>query len=368
MNNKKIRAIGALILVVLWLGLTVFAWLKPADTLSLSERRELKQFPTLSGETVLKGEFMTGFESYTLDQFPLRDTFRKLKAFVSFNVLDQNDNNGIFLHDGYAAKVEYPLNEKSVTFALEKFSKIRDRYLKAGGCKIYAAVVPDKSYYLGEDSGILTMDYDKLFAMVQEGMPWAKYIDLTGELSLEDYYYTDTHWRQEKLIPAAAKLCQAMGAPAPQAGDYTVTETVKDFYGVYYGQAALPMDPEPLYTMQSDLLSGCTVLNHETGKRTQVYDMDKLTAHDPYDIYLSGATALLTIENPNAKTGKELIVFRDSFGSSVIPLLVQGYRTVTVVDLRYMSSDFLNQYIRFRGQDVLFLYSSLVLNSAFTLK
>ena len=66
MNNKKIRAIGALILVVLWLGLTVFAWVKPADKLSLSERRELKQFPVLSGETVLKGEFMTGFESYTL--------------------------------------------------------------------------------------------------------------------------------------------------------------------------------------------------------------------------------------------------------------------------------------------------------------
>ena len=371
MNNKKIRAIGAFVLVVLWLGLAVFAWFKPADELSLSERRALKQFPTLSGETVLKGEFMTAFESYTLDQFPLRDTFRKLKALVSFNVLDQKDNNGIFIHDGYAAKVEYPLNEKSVSFALEKFNKIRDRYLKAGGCKIYAAVVPDKSYYLAGESGTLTMDYDKLFTMVREGMPWAKYVDLTGDLSLEDYYYTDTHWRQEKLIPAAERLCQAMGVPAPQAGDYTVTETVKDFYGVYYGQAALPMDSEPLYTMRSDLLEGCTVLNHETGARTDVYDLGKLTdpkSHDPYDIYLSGATALLTIENPNAKTNKELIVFRDSFGSSMIPLLVQGYRTVTIVDLRYMSSDYLNQYIRFRGQDVLFLYSSLVLNSAFTLK
>ena len=371
MNNKKIRAIGALVLAVLWLGLTAFAWLKPADELSLSERRQLKQFPAVSGESIMSGKFMTDFESYTLDQFPLRDTFRKLKASVAFKVLGQNDNNDIFLHDGYAAKVEYPLDEKSVSFALEKFNKIRDRYLKAGGCKIYAAVVPDKSYYMGEDSGILTMDYDQLFTMMEQGMPWAKHIDLTGTLTLEDYYYTDTHWRQEKLIPAAATLCQAMGVPGPQAGDYTQEETVKDFYGVYYGQAALPMDPEPLYTMRSDLISGCTVFNHETGARTEVYDMGKLSdpkSHDPYDIYLSGATALLTIENPNAKTNKELIVFRDSFGSSMIPLLLQGYRTVTVVDLRYMSSDFLNQYIRFRGQDVLFLYSSLVLNSAFTLK
>ena len=368
MNNKKIRAVGALLLVALWLGLTAFAWLRAPDEMSLSERRKLKQFPAITGESIMKGEFMTDFESYTLDQFPLRDTFRKLKAFISYNVLDQSDNNGIFFQDGYAAKVEYPLDEKSVSFALEKFNKIRDRYIKAGGCKIYAAVVPDKSYYLGEDSGILQMDYEKLFSMMEEGMPWATHIDLTDTLSLEDYYYTDTHWRQEKLIPAAAKLCQAMGVRQPQAEDYTVTETVKDFYGVYYGQAALPMEPEPLYTMQSDLLAGCTVYNHETNTRSKVYDMTKLTANDPYDIYLSGATALLTIENPRATSNRELVVFRDSFGSSIIPLLVQEYKSVTVVDIRYLSSDYLNQYIRFRGQDVLFLYSTLVLNSAFILK
>ena len=85
-------------------------------------------------------------------------------------------------------------------------------------------------------------------------------------------------------------------------------------------------------------------------------------------MFLSGARSLLTIENPNAKTDKELIVFRDSFGSSMVPLLVQDYKTVTLVDIRYMNPAMLGRFVDFHGQDVLFLYSTLVLNNSSTIK
>ncbi|MBR2889543.1 MAG: hypothetical protein IKC09_04625 [Oscillospiraceae bacterium] len=364
MDNKKIRAIGAGLLLGLWLALTVFAWIKPADATSDSERRPLDQFPELSVETVLDGKFMTKFEDYTLDQFPLRDTFRQLKSMFHYFVLNQGDNNDIYIADGYAAKLEYPLNQVSLDNALKKFNAIYDRYLKTTPCKVYAAVVPDKSYYLAEENGYLAMDYADLFAQVQAGMPWASYIDLTDTLSIEDYYRTDTHWRQEKLIPAAQKLAQAMGGKGPVAEDFTVTQVDRPFYGVYYGQAALPMASENLYLMESDVLKGCRVKDVETGKYVQVYNPEDLDNSDLYDIYLGGAKPLMVIENPNAKTNKELIVFRDSFGSSMIPLLVQDYRTVTVVDIRYINSTIIGNYVRFRNQDVLFLYSSLVLNSS----
>ena len=59
--NKTIRAIGAGLLAVIWLGLSVFAWLKtPADQ-SESERRKLAQKPELKGEAVLDGSFMGAF-------------------------------------------------------------------------------------------------------------------------------------------------------------------------------------------------------------------------------------------------------------------------------------------------------------------
>ena len=92
--------------------------------------------------------------------------------------------------------------------------------------------------------------------------------------------------------------------------------------------------------------------------------MQKLESRDLYDIYLSGAAALLRIENPAAEGGRELVVFRDSFGSSLIPLLVKDYAVVTVVDTRYIAPNLLGQYVEFSAQDVLFLYSTLILNSS----
>ena len=120
--------------------------------------------------------------------------------------------------------------------------------------------------------------------------------------------------------------------------------------------------------MTSDLLDNCTVYDYETGKTSAVYNLDKLDSPDLYDVFLSGARSLLTIENPQAATDRELIVFRDSFGSSLVPLLVQDYAKVTLVDIRYVRIDLLDQFLDFHGQDVLMLYSTLVLNSSSTIR
>lgn len=354
------------VILLLWAALTAFAWFTPAKELSEAERRPLAQFPAITLDSVLGGKFMKDFENFSLDQFPLRDGFRTIKSLFHQHVLGQKDNNGIYLYEGCAAKQEYPLNTDSVKRALDRFNHIYEKYLQ--NSDVYMAVVPDKGYYLAQYAGQLALDYDTLFSMVEAGMPWAQFIDLTGSLSAGDYYRTDTHWRQEHLLDAAGKICEAMGVAAPNAADYKITALERPFYGVYYGQAALPMEPDAMYLMESELLDNCTVYDHETGKTGSVYDLTKLDSRDLYDVYLSGARALLTIENPQGQTGKELIVFRDSFGSSMVPLLVQDYARVTLVDTRYISSDLLDQFIDFHGQDVLLLYGTQILNNSSSLK
>ena len=128
------------------------------------------------------------------------------------------------------------------------------------------------------------------------------------------------------------------------------------------------MEPETMYLLESDLLDGCAVYDYESGKTGSVYDMTKLDSRDLYDVFLSGSRSLLTVENPAAETDRELIVFRDSFGSAMVPLLVQGYARVTLVDVRYIQIDLLDRFVEFQGQDVLFLYSTLVLNNSETIK
>ena len=362
--NKKIRAIGALILALLWVFVAIFAWVRPSDDMSISERRPLDKFPKVTWKSIMSVDFMTDFESYTLDQFPMRDTFRKIKALFHKNVMLQKDNNDIYIVDGYAAEMAYPMNEASVDHAISQFNKVYEMYLKETGSNVVVTVVPDKSYYLAEENGYLSFDYQQMFGKVQSGMPWAEYVDITDCLTIEDYYYTDTHWRQEKILPVAQKLSDALGVTAPKSEDFTVTAMERPFYGVYYGQAALPMDPETMYLMENDLLDQCTVFNYTDGKTTKIYDENKLDSLDQYDIYLSGPQSMLRIENPNATTDRELIVFRDSYGGSLVPLLVQDYAVVTLVDIRtnYILPERLGSFIEFNGQDVLFMYSSLVLN------
>ena len=230
------------------------------------------------------------------------------------------------------------------------------------------AIVPDKGYYLAEDSGHLAMDYETLFGAFREGMPWATHVDLTDTLSLEDYYRTDTHWRQEKLLDAAGTICRALGVTAPKVEDYTQTALERPFYGVYYGQSALPMEPETMYVLDNEMLQNCTVYDYESGKTAAIYDESKLEGKDLYEVFLSGSRSLLTIQNPAGQSGKELIVFRDSFGSAMVPLILQDYETVTVIDIRYIQMDLLDRFVDFHGQDVLFLYSTLVLNNSETMK
>jgi len=365
---KKVRIFGFAALAALWLALVLGAWFGPVKDISEAERRKLAQMPEISADSILSGKFMTAFEDFTLDQFPLRDSFRTLKALVHYNVLQQGDNNDIYVAEGFAAKLEYPLNEVSLSGALEKFDRIYEMYLAGTDCNAFVSVVPDKSLYLAQPNGYLAMDYQQLFASVASSMDWAQFVDISDLLQTEDYYRTDTHWRQEHLQGVAEHLCEAMGTGFFAEGELIPKEVERPFYGVYYGQAALPMEPETMYYLENELLTGCTVYNYETGKTTAVYDMEKLQSRDLYDIYLSGAAALLQITNPAAKSQRELVVFRDSFGSSLIPLLVKDYATVTVVDTRYISPDLLGQYLEFDAQDVLFLYSTLILNSSGALK
>ena len=364
--NKKKYIITTIVTALFFLGLSVFAWVKPADEFSDSERRNLSQFPEISFNSVISGDFMENFEKYTLDQFPLRDKFRTIKALVAFNVFNHSTNNDIYIENEIVSKIEYPLNEEKVVRATEKFRYVYEKYLKDNNTNNYLTIVPDKNYFLAEENGYLSMDYDKMVSLVKENTEFLEYVRIFDDLEISDYYKTDTHWRQEKISDVAENIAAAMGTDIKT--EYEEKTLDNDFYGVYYGQSALPLQPEKIKYLVNDTLENCKVYDYQNGKEISVYDMEKAYGKDPYEMFLGGSLSLITIENENAKTDKELIVFRDSFGSAISPLFVEGYRKVTVVDIRYIHPNMLEKYIEFNNQDVLFLYSTSVFNNSETIK
>ena len=207
-------------------------------------------------------------------------------------------------------------------------------------------------------------------------MTFSEYIDISNLLSLEDYYKTDTHWRQEKIRDVAQLLANAMGVSV--SDDYKVNELDVLYGGTFYDKSPIPVEKDKLYYLTNDILDACVVKYYdEMGKlsETKIYDLEKAREKDPYELFLGGFNqSLMFIENPNATTDKELVVFRDSFGSSLVPLLASGYKNITVIDIRYIGTQQIALFNKtglidtFDRKDVLFIYSTLVLNQSSQLK
>lgn len=276
----------------------------------------------------------------------------------------QKEYNGVYVVDEGLYKIQKPLNEAAVANAARRLNALHDLYLQ--DMNVYYAVIPNKNYFAPAQKD-LAMDYDAMIAIMNEDIVGMTYIDLFSPLSLSDYFRTDIHWRQERILHVADMLLLSMGADALPDREYTRKE-IKPFHGSLHGQAARDVPPDTLVYLTNDIIEGAVVYDYEQKSYGKVYDLEK-AGEEPYNVFLSGAKPLLTIENPACTNGRELILFRDSFGSSIAPLLLESYSKITMVDLRFISSGLLEEYVQFTpNQDVLFLYCTEVINNSWMLR
>ena len=338
--------------------------LKKDTEISITERRKLASFPQITIKSVLDGSFSNKFEKYTTDQIIKREEFRKLKSSLELNLFRKKDNNKIYMYKNSLIKIEYPLNEKSVLNVANKINEIQKDYLKDMKC--YYSIIPDKNYFTNSKEYI-TMDYKKLEEIIKKNVQNAEYINIFDCLKLEDYYITDIHWKQENLQKVVNRISEKMNFKNRLKNNYA-KEQITEFDGLYAGQVPIKVEKDKICTLTNETIKNAKVYNYENGKETKIYDLEKINSNDKYDIYLSGPAPLITITNENAKTDKELIVFRDSFERSLVPLFTEGYRKITLIDIRYIRSKDIEKYIEFKDQEVLFLYSTLILNNSSVLK
>ena len=365
--GKKIRNIictvcfGAFIVALV----AAFVIKEPVDIL-ISERRKAAKFPEFSISAVMDKSFFDGFEDYLTDQFPLRDGFRAIKAAISMKIFGQKDSGGTFIADGHISEIRATLSEDSVRNAARKINSIYDNYLDGKANKVFFSIVPDKNYYLAEKNGYPALDYGRMADILTDELPSLGYIDITDCLTLDSFYRTDSHWKQETIIPVAEKLGNAMGIEL--TNDYS-EDYLGKFDGVYASRFAFGTESDDLICLRNEITDSALVFNAETNQSSVgVYNASKLNGNDKYDVFFSGAVSVISAENPNFNGKKELVIFRDSFGSSLAPLLLEGYSKITLVDTRYISSQILGQFVDFENCDVLFIYNTDLYNQSNMLK
>lgn len=328
--------------------------------ISVSERRKLTSFPKITVNSLFNGTVSTEFDKYVVDQFIYRDNIRENK--VRLDLIVKNNYHDVYKYNDYLIKMDYPLNDGSVNNIVKIINNISDKYLESSNK--YFVMVPDKNYFVNNDN--LKIDYDKLSKMMIQGLDDIKYIDIFDSLSLEDYYYSDSHFKQENIIDTSNVILSGMGLNVRDIS-YNINN-IGMFRGVYSYQVPIKIKEDYIRVLSNNYIDNVIVYDNLNNIDINVYDNSKLNSYDLYDVYLGGAKGLITINNNLINSDKELIVFRDSFGSSLIPLFISYYKKIVVIDTRYISSSILSDYVGFNGQDVLFLYSVSTINNSYTLK
>lgn len=213
------------------------------------------------------------------------------------------------------------------------------------------------------------MDYDTFIENFKNKVPFMEYIEIRDLLDADDYYKTDSHWRQEKITDIALRIAEKTGTEL-SLSDYEINTVSKPFYGVYSGQSGLNPKPDTIFYLTNDTIDNCKITYYDdfgNAYEGKMYDSEKAMGKDPYEMFLSGSKAIVEIENPNSESDKELVIFRDSFASSLAPLLASGYKKIILADIRYIKSYALEHFVDFSNSDVLFAYSTSLLNNSMSL-
>lgn len=358
MNNKCRDVVVSIMFILFICIFFIINIFKSDEEVSISERRKLTLMPSFTFKSMFDGSYFDEFDKYVSDQFIFRDSFRTLKAKMDISV--KGNYHNLYLEDGNLIEMEYPLNMDSVDNLISKINDIRSAYLSESN--VYYSIIPDKNYFVNDKN--LRIDYDYLENYMYDKL-YMRYIGIFDTLKLDDYYKTDSHFMIGRIDEVASRLLSGMDNDFHK--NYTI-DKVSDFSGVYKARVPISSSDDEIDVIWNDDIRNSLVYDFEKNSYITFYDMSKLKSSDKYEMYLGGSSPLVKIYNESASSDKELIMFRDSFGSSLAPLLVSSYKTITLVDTRYIDSSLLGNYIDFNNKDVLFIYNVSVINNSYSLK
>jgi len=352
MKNK----ILTIIFLIIVFGLGLVSVCAKDILVSKFERRSLTQFPK-----EIDKEFPKDLDDYLVDQFAYRNEFISLNSNINRNILNKIDDKDVYIIDNNIYEINYPLNVKNTIDFTTKMNYITEKYFKQQN--VYYSVILDKSYFL-DSNKYLKLDYAKMFSVLNNNMK-GKYIDITSNITIDDYYLTDIHWKQENIHDVATKIMVKM--QNEYIDENYEEKTYNNFYGASYSKGSSNLNTDILRYLTNNKLDQVKVNHLELGIKN-IYDEQKLYGVDSYDVFLSGPSSYMEIENQKQENEKTLIVFRDSFGSSIIPFFVPYYSKIVVIDLRYIDLTLIEEKLNYDNYDVLYLYSTLIINSSNILK
>lgn len=294
-----------------------------------NEKRALAQKPDFKMINLL--EFPKAYEEYFNDNFGFRQLLIKWNNFFKVNICNSSPSisNVILGKEGwlfYAGERVIEDFSCTIPFSEEELIKIkmiqeeREQWLKNQGISYYIVIPPNKhtiySEYLpinrvGEISRL-----DQVISYLKKNSH-LKIIDLRSELFKEKehhllYYMTDTHWNDLGAFFAYQKVISEIKAEYPQIKPLVLTDFSINSQIANGGDLAL------MLSMSDSLKEERYVLAPK--KEIKAKDGAQGNYQDPS---YPGRKAVIKVTNDNNLPN--LVMFRDSFSTALIPYLSENF-------------------------------------------
>ncbi len=360
----------------------------PLREFSENENRVLAICPEPSLESILDGSFRDSFETFISDQFPMRDELLAFSVLASRTIGKQKINDVIYAKEdnGQTRLIDdykEPINEDKF---VEAVGRLYDGVVSANitvmivptAYQIYENEMPpvllsqerarqqDTYGYLKE--GIMALDDSKKLSGINIVEGITDSLEEGKNAGFNIYYRTDHHWTMYGAYRGYLALAPYLNIPVNPVLEDHMTTVSESFYGTTWSRVVdYSVDPDTIEIYENPDWADSLVVSYEDTKETYAspYNMEYLDKKDKYSLFLNNQHSLIRIDNPDADLTRtdgnkrsSIVVIKDSYANSLIPLLIDQYETIWVFDPRYYRgsiTQFINEHPEV--EDVLILYN-----------
>lgn len=245
---------------------------------------------------------------------------------------------------------------------LEYASYVNGYKEKLENVNVYSMVLPtSSSFYLPDNYKDLAHsekeDFDNIDGALHNVMSVDAYSSLAAHKDEAIYSRTDHHWQPLGAYYAAEKFALTAGVPFADLSEYE-TVTLPGYVGTLYmytQSATLLNNPEDFVYYKPK--TPVTVTQYDTRFQNPVaanllLEPSGMPNSGYYMVF--GSDERIVHVNTECKNGRTLVIFKDSYGNALLPMLTSSFENIYLCDIRYFDLNAVDFAKQVGATDLLF--------------
>lgn len=344
-------------------------------TVSDVENRTLAKTPEYTKETLLSGDYFSGWEDFLIDHAAARNTVVKANTYAEMYILDLPVVNGIYISDEFLLAVEpekygrYHDVPQRAEKAAEGIASLSDYVKEQGASYIYVGIPSQMYYYRGEtpafcDKNVADIDEisTSFFSALEKHGVCAVDVDKSYEAAgrPKDYYtVTDHHYSFNGAFAAYTAVMEQVNAVSGLNVKILTKDDVFPLTFVNPFMGSRNRELFGLYSTDEKLTVGAlnqsvSYSRWDNGEKTDAAILGvpvNTTEQATYSVFMGGDFAETIIRTDRPELPK-ILVYGDSFTNAIESLIYASFDEMRAIDLRYYDAMSLREYISEYRPDV----------------